>query len=141
MRCEIFRTTRNGNSSAKIVYAASAWEEHTPGNSFRCPSPGCGGGHDTLMHRPARIGSDSAGHHLEGSDGSAQHGMTARNSTGAGDDAPSNESTVPDGVAVAATKAGEPRVCLAVIPVKVQARGGGPTVMTYALLDNGSEVT
>ena len=32
-------------------------------------------------------------------------------------------------------------VCLGVIPVKVQARGGGPTVMTYALLDNGSEVT
>ena len=112
-----------------------------PRNSFRCRSPGCGGEHHTLMHRPARTGSDSAGDHQEGSDGSAQHAMTARNSTGASDDAPSNESTVPDGVAVAATGVGEPRVCLGVIPVKVQARGGGPTVMTYALLDNGSEVT
>ena len=41
----------------------------------------------------------------------------------------------------AATGAGE-RVCLSVIPVKVQIKGQNtPAVVTYALLDCGSEVT
>ena len=40
-----------------------------------------------------------------------------------------------------ATGAGEKRVCLGVVPVKVRAKGGGRVVETYALLDSGSEVT
>ena len=42
---------------------------------------------------------------------------------------------------VAATGAGESRVCLGVIPVKVRSKNGIDTVETYALLDSGSEVT
>ena len=40
-----------------------------------------------------------------------------------------------------ATGAGERRVCLGVVPVKVRAKRGGRVVETYALLDSGSEVT
>ncbi|CAB4012311.1 Hypothetical predicted protein, partial [Paramuricea clavata] len=42
---------------------------------------------------------------------------------------------------IAATAAGESRVCLGVIPVKVRAKNGDSYVETYALLDSGSEVT
>ena len=42
---------------------------------------------------------------------------------------------------VAATGAGESRVCLGVILVKVRSKNGIDTVETYALLDSGSEVT
>lgn len=41
----------------------------------------------------------------------------------------------------AATGAGERRVCLGVLPVKVKARGETRVVESYALLDSGSEVT
>ena len=46
-----------------------------------------------------------------------------------------------NGVAVAATGAGETRVCLGIIPVKVRGKGGGKVIQTYALLNNGSEIT
>ena len=46
-----------------------------------------------------------------------------------------------NGVAVAATGAGETQVCLGIIPVKVQGTGGCRVIETYAPLDNGSEVT
>ena len=41
----------------------------------------------------------------------------------------------------AGTGAGERRICLGVLPVKVKAKGGTRIVETYALLDSGSEVT
>ena len=41
----------------------------------------------------------------------------------------------------AATGAGERRICLGVLPVKVKATGGTRIVETSALLDSGSEVT
>ena len=40
-----------------------------------------------------------------------------------------------------ATGAGEKRICLGVLPVKIKAKGGTRIVETYALLDSGSEVT
>lgn len=40
----------------------------------------------------------------------------------------------------AETGAGEGRVCLGVLPVKVKAKGGTRIVETYALLDSGSEM-
>ena len=46
-----------------------------------------------------------------------------------------------NGVVVAATGAGETRVCLGIIPIKVQVKVGLGVIETYALLDNGSEVT
>ena len=42
---------------------------------------------------------------------------------------------------VAAARAGEKRVCLGVIPVLVQGSSSARETQTYALLDNGSEVT
>ena len=58
--------------------------------------------------------------------------VSSRNETGAGNG---------NGVPVAATGAGERWMCLAIIPVKVRGKGGGKVIETYALLDNGSEVT
>ena len=46
-----------------------------------------------------------------------------------------------NGITVAATGAGETRVCLGIVPVKVRGKGNNQIVETYALLDNGSEVT
>ena len=53
-----------------------------------------------------------------------------------------SETSNQDGIHVtAATGAGE-RVCLSVVPLKVQVKGSDlPPVETYALLDSGSEVT
>jgi len=45
-----------------------------------------------------------------------------------------------NGIAVAATGAGETRVCLGIIPVNVRGKSN-EIIKTYALLDNGSEVT
>jgi len=42
-----------------------------------------------------------------------------------------------NGIAVAATGAGETRVCVGIIPVKVQGKSNDRIVETYALLDNG----
>ena len=58
--------------------------------------------------------------------------VRSRNETGAGNG---------NGVAVAATGAGETQVCLGIIPVKVRGKGGSKVIETYALLNNGSEVT
>ena len=54
------------------------------------------------------------------------------NVTGAGND---GEATV------ATTGAGENQACLGILPVKVQGKGSDRMVETYALLDNGLEVT
>lgn len=55
-----------------------------------------------------------------------------RNVTGAGNG---------NGIAVAATGAGESRVCLGIIPVKIRGKSNNRMIKTYALLDSGSEVT
>ncbi|XP_078384177.1 uncharacterized protein LOC144666660 [Oculina patagonica] len=118
-----------------------------PKVNFKCQRPGCGGSHHTLMHRPAagirrdlnsmnrNTASENsnlataaiAEQHLQPSQGTARSGDV----TGAGDG---------NGIAVAATGAGETRVCLGIIPVKVRGKGN-EIIQTYALLDNGSEVT
>ena len=46
-----------------------------------------------------------------------------------------------NGITAAATGAAETRVCLGIVPVKVRGKGNNQIVETYALLDNGSEVT
>ena len=46
-----------------------------------------------------------------------------------------------NGIAVVATGAGETRVCLGIVPLKVRGKSNNPIVETDALLDNGSEVT
>ena len=98
------------------------------------------------MHRPtARIGRDiSYGSSQRdnvsqsGNNGTSvtaeqqllQVSSGSRDVTGAGNS---------NGIPVAAT--GETRVCLEIIPVKVQGKSNNQIVETYALLDNGSEVT
>ena len=83
---------------------------------FQCRSPGCGKGHHTLLHSE-----DS-------------------NLLGEPKDKRSNKKSDEEKV-IAATAAGESRVCLGVIPVRVRTKNNIESVETYALLDNGSEVT
>ena len=49
--------------------------------------------------------------------------------------------SIGNGIAVAATGAGETRVCLGIVPVKVRGKSNNQIVETYALLDNCSEIT
>ena len=119
-----------------------------PKTNFKCQ---CGGGHHTLMHRnpvrterrtsndsnatDARQRNQNAGLRDVNPQQQLQRSevpIKPRNETGAGNG---------NGVAVAATGAGETRVCLGIIPVKARGKGGGKVIETYALLDNGSEVT
>ena len=93
-----------------------------PKVNFKCQHSGCGGGHHTLMHR------NPPQQQLQ----PIEVPVRSRNETGAGNG---------NGVAVAAAGAGETRACLGIIPVKVRGKGGGRVIETYALLDNGSEVT
>ena len=101
-----------------------------PKVNFKCQHSGCGGGHHTLMHRnPVRTERDvNTQQQLQPS----EVPVRSRNEIGASNG---------NGVAVAAAGAGETRVCLGIIPIKVRGKGGGRVIETYALLDNGSEVT
>ena len=56
----------------------------------------------------------------------------SRDATGTGNDS---------GITLAATGVGETRVCLGIIPVKVQGNGKTHVIATYALPDNGAKVT
>ena len=118
-----------------------------PKVNFKCQRPGCGGSHHTLMHRPTagirRDLNSMNGNPASQNSNSATAAIAEQHSqpsqatvrscdvTGAGDG---------NGIAVAATGAGETRVCLGIIPVKVRGKSN-EIIKTYALLDNGSEVT
>ena len=99
----------------------------------------------TLMHRPAaRIAREISGGSSQrdnasqsGNNGTSvtteqQVSSGSRDVTGTGNG---------NGITVAATGAGETRVCLGIVPAKVRGKGNNQIVETYALLDNGSEVT
>ena len=122
-----------------------------PKVNFKCQHSGCGGGHHILMHRNAARTDRGTSNESKARDvrqrnqnaGSrdvnpqqqlqpSEVPIRSRNETGAGNG---------NGVAVSATGAGETRVCLGIIPFKVRGKGGGKAIETYALLDNGSEVT
>ena len=60
--------------------------------------------------------------------------------TGAGDTQDSNKQLGNHVASVPATGTGESRICLGVVPVRMQGTGGTREVQTYALLDNGSKV-
>ncbi len=64
---------------------------------------------------------------------------TSQKENGAGDQEKS--ATKEHNGSVAAARAGEKRVCLGVIPVRVRGHRNTEDVLTYALLDNGSEIT
>ena len=116
-----------------------------PKVNFKCQKSGCGGNHHTLMHRPtARIAREisSGSSQRDNASQSGNNGTSvtteqqvssgSRYVTGAGNG---------NGITVAATGAEETRVCLGIVPVKVRGKGNNQIIETYALLDNGSEVT
>ena len=144
---EKWRVVRSGGLCNKCLEKGHISKE-CPKVNFNCQRPGCGGNHHTLMHRPtgriARDLSNGSNQRDNASTGSndgtrvtterqlLQVSSGARDVTGAGNG---------NGIAVAATGAGETRVCLGIVPVKVRGKSNNQIVETYALLDNGSEVT
>jgi len=140
------KTVQSGGLCNKCLVKGHIAKE-CPKVNFKCQRPGCGGSHHTLMHRlaagirrdlnsmnrnTASQNSNSATaaiaeQHLQPSQATAR----SCDVTGAGDG---------NGIAVAATGVGETRVCLGSIPVKVRGKSN-EVIKTYALLDNGSEVT
>ena len=158
-KCELFKGLPH-EEKRKVVQRGGLCNKylakgHTakdcPKVNFKCQHSGCGGGHHILMHRNA-VRTDRGTSNESNARGARQRNQNAgsrdvnpqqqlqpsevpirsRNETGAGNG---------NGVAVSATGAGEKRVCLGIIPVKVRGKGGGKVIETYALLDNGSEVT
>lgn len=90
------------------------------------------------MHRP----SPSKKRDSPNLDQREQHDQDTKSSnkeTGAGSTQDSNKQAN-HFASVAATGTGESRICLGVVPVRVQGTGSTREVQTYALLDNGSEV-
>ncbi|XP_022790440.1 LOW QUALITY PROTEIN: uncharacterized protein LOC111329941 [Stylophora pistillata] len=104
-----------------------------PKVNFKCQKSSCGDNHHTLMHRHTiyRNGGEASAD-AEQQSRARQENALLPNVTGAGNDRE---------VTVAATGAGQNRVCLGILPVKVQEKASDRMVETYALLDNGSEVT
>ena len=104
-----------------------------PRTNFRCQKQGCNKEHNTLLHPPP---SEPDG------GGASQSQLSPegpRLNTANGSNL---ETSNQDGVTLtAATGAGE-RMCLSVVPLKVQVEGSDlPPVEKYALLDSGSEIT
>ena len=104
-----------------------------PKTNFKCQKEGCNKEHNTLLHPPPSEpdGGGTSQNQLD------REGLRLNTMDGS-----NSETSYQDGVTVtAATGAGE-RVCLSVVPLKVQVKGSDvPPVETYALLDSGSEVT
>ena len=95
---------------------------------FRCQEKGCTKEHHTLLH-PVEPAGEKNGTENKDEEVRPDPKVTERDNS-------QNESRL-----TAATGAGE-RVCLSVVPVKVRIKGQkNPAVVTYALLDCGSEVT
>ena len=110
---------------------------------FHCQVDNCGGEHHTLMHRPnkslkvfeERKDPSKSGEQIGKADETVKGQQTgAGNST-------SSSANGNGGLVVGATGGGESKVCLGVIPVKVYRSNSDEFVETYALMDNGSEVT
>ncbi len=114
-----------------------------PKTRFRCLVEKCGGEHHTLMHRPPKPLSDGkakgSGKNEEQMDKTS---MTVKDQQ-IGDNNRACNSTKGDGGSlVGATGGGdESKVCLGVLPVQVYRNDSDEFVETYALMDNGSEVT
>ena len=103
-----------------------------PRANFKCQK-GCNKEHNTLLHPPP---SEPDG------GGASQNQLNREGPRLNTTDGSNSETSNQDGGTVtAATGAGE-RVCLSVVPLKVQVKGSDlPPVQTYALLDSRSEVT
>jgi hypothetical protein len=107
--------------------------KNCPKTNFKCRIAECGAKHHTLLHHTK--GAVTERDKMEQKEVKSR----TRNEDGAGDSV-QQVNGEPNG-SVAATRAGEKRVCLGVIPVRVRGHNSTHEVETYALLDNGSEVT
>ena len=104
-----------------------------PSTNFKCQKEGCNKEHNALLHPPP---SEPDG------GGASQNQLNREGPSLNTTDGSNSETRNQDGGTVtSATGAGE-RVCLRVVPLKVQVKGSDlPPVETYASLDRGSEVT
>ena len=144
---EKWRVVRSGGLCNKSLERGHISKE-CPKVNFKCQRLDCGGNHHTLMHRPtARIarGLSSVSSQRDNASQSGNNGTGVTTeqqliqvSSGSCDVTGASNS---NRIAVAATGAGETRVCLGIVPVKVRGKSSNQIVETYALLDNGSEVT
>ena len=94
-----------------------------------CLFSGCGKRHHSLLHPPPTAAEGveiTAGGNTP--ETSLEDGL--QNSSGAGEEAQ-----------CAAIESGRSRVSLQIVPVKVRGEDGGPEIITYAFLDNGSDTT
>ena len=124
------------------------FKDRCPKETFKCQVQGCVGDHNTLLHPDPneqverRCATNISFHgspqrsrdsHQQDSTPTSQSSETQRISQ--------EQHSASGASMTAATGAGERRICLGVLPVKVKAKGGTRIVETYALLDSGSEVT
>ena len=110
--------------------------KNCPKTRFKCLVESCHEQHHTLMHRPNLPAIEGDGDKKPKGDihpGGSQTGV------GSKDVGESNK--VCKNVSATTTEMGGSKVCLGVVPVKVSAVNGNEFVETYALMDNGSEVT
>ena len=100
-----------------------------PRAHFRCQQEGCNKEHHTLLHPPEIMSQRDR----DGKTQNEEHGKKTRFEN--------EKDRQAESKVFASTGAGE-RVCLSVVPVKVHIKGREHlSVLTYALLDCGSEVT
>lgn len=119
--------------------------KNCPKTRFRSQVDNCGGEHHTLMHRPnksLKVSGERKDPSKSGEQIVKADETVKGQQTGAGDST-SSSANGDGGLVVGATGGGESKVhtLLGVIPVKVYGSNSDELVETYALMDNGSEVT
>ena len=99
---------------------------------FRCQIQGCGKEHHTLLHPQQTTKSKQENQDSTEIKPDTKEEQVVRENSNSKDGG-NNVS--------AATGAGDSRVCLGVIPVRIGTKSGKRKLETYALMDSGSEVT
>ena len=137
-RCEKFRDLSSRDRVKTVLnkrlcfncLGGRHFKDRCPKKTFKCQVQGCVEDHNTLFHpTPPTLEENPQQTNAAMGYTSATHRTNQDGQSG-------GRASV-----TAATGAGERRVYLGVVPVKVRAKGGGRVVETYALLDSGSEVT
>ena len=105
-----------------------------PKVNFKCHKSGCGGNHHTLMHRPTaritrEISSESSQRDNASQSGNYGTSVTTEQQVPSGS-RDVTETCNGNGITVAATGAGETRVCLGIVPVKARGKGNNQIVET-----------
>ena len=106
--------------------------KNCPKTRFKCLVEKCKEEHHTFMHRPKPTKQGEGGEN-------PKNNIPLEGRTGVGNKDVGKGDKV--NVSATTTEVGGSKVCLGVIPVKVCATNSSESVETYALMDNGSEVT